>query len=227
MSEMEEGTKKAVRRYLGCPRPDRPMTPELETMLEACFFQAREQSRPRSAVSPLLPLERREGGLFAGPLPLDGSDIAAHLEGCTHAVLLGATLGAPLDALLRQTEVLDMAGAVMLDAAANVLVEGEADRTEEELRQRLRASGRYLTGRFSPGYGNFPLTVQRELIRLLDGPGRIGLTVSQSFIMNPRKSITAVLGVAELPVTGKRAGCGTCHMRNKCIYRKRGTTCDE
>ena len=226
MSELKEGDRRELRRYLGSPRPEDPMPPEIERLMDRCFDRAQSAARPRSVVSVLLPLERRGEGLLAGPLRLEGRVIAAHLEHCTHAVLLGATLGAPLDSLLRQTEVLDMAEAVVLDACANLLVEREADRAEEALRLRLKGQGLYLTGRFSPGYGDFPLTVQRELLRLLDGPGRIGLTVSSSFVMNPRKSITAVLGAAEIPVTGRRAGCASCLMRDKCVYRKRGTTCE-
>ena len=64
------------------------------------------------------------------------------------------------------------------------------------------------------------------LARLLDTPRRIGLCVTDSFLMTPRKSVTAVLGLSEQPVTGWRAGCGQCALREKCEYRKRGQTCE-
>ena len=217
--------ERSVCRYLGVRRPEN-LPKGQEELLRTGLKRAESASGFRWTATVPLELKRGESGLYAGALPLEGKDIAAHLEGCTHALLFGATLGAGVDALLRRTQVLDMAEAVVLDAAANVLIEEYADRAEEELRQTMRGAGFFMTGRFSPGYGDFPISVQRELIRLLDGPGKIGLTVGESFLMSPHKSITAVLGLADRAVTGKRAGCGTCVMRNKCVYRKRGTTCD-
>ena len=37
--------------------------------------------------------------------------------------------------------------------------------------------------------------------------------------------LAATLGIADPPVTGTRAGCATCHLRDTCSFRKRGTTC--
>ena len=58
------------------------------------------------------------------------------------------------------------------------------------------------------------------------GARRIGLYVTDTFLMLPRKSVTAVLGLSDVPVTGKRAGCAHCALREKCEYRKRGVTCE-
>ena len=52
-----------------------------------------------------------------------------------------------------------------------------------------------------------------------------GLAVTPQHLLTPRKSTTAILGIADHPVTGTRAGCATCHLRDTCSFRKRGTTC--
>ena len=98
---------------------------------------------------------------------------------------------------------------------------------ETALRQQAAAEGTYLTGRFSPGYGDWPITVQPLLASALDTQRRIGLCVTQTDLLLPRKSVTALLGISDHPVMGQLAGCGHCALRGRCDYRKRGKTCAE
>lgn len=139
---------------------------------------------------------------------------------------LACTLGAGVDAALRAAGASDMAYAVVLDALASVAVEQTADAAEQTLRNEEREEGQFLTGRFSPGYGDYPIAVQNDLLRLLDAPRKIGLCATPTHLLTPRKSVTAVLGVAGHPVTGRRAGCANCALRERCAYRKEGKTCE-
>ena len=155
-----------------------------------------------------------------------GSDIQRHLAGCTEAVLLAVTLGPGADAQIRRAGVGDVAAGAASDALASVLAEQAADAAEARLRALAAAEGLYLTGRYSPGYGDWPIGVQPRIAALLDTPRRIGLCVTGTCLMLPRKSITAALGLSRTPVTGRRAGCAHCALRDKCEYRKRGETCE-
>lgn len=155
-----------------------------------------------------------------------GGDVLRHLEGCDGFVLLACTLGAGVDTALRAASAADMAYAVVLDALASVLAEQTADAAERALRTDEKAKGRFLTGRFSPGYGDYPIAVQNDLLRLLDAQRKIGLCATSTHLLTPRKSITAVLGTAGHPVTGRRAGCAHCALRERCAYRKEGKTCE-
>ena len=155
-----------------------------------------------------------------------GSDIQRHLAGCTEAVLLAVTLGPGADAQIRRAGVGDVAAGAASDALASVLAEQAADAAEARLRALAAAEGLYLTGRFAPGYGDWPIGVQPRIAALLDTPRRIGLCVTGTCLMLPRKSITAALGLSRTPVTGRRAGCAHCALRDKCEYRKRGETCE-
>ena len=157
---------------------------------------------------------------------LQGNDILRHLEGCGSCVLLACTLGAGVDAALRAAGASDLDYAVVLDALASVAVEQTADAAEQTLRNEEREEGQFLTGRFSPGYGDYPIAVQNDLLRLLDAPRKIGLCATPAHLLTPRKSVTAVLGVAGHPVTGRRAGCANCALRERCAYRKEGKTCE-
>ena len=156
---------------------------------------------------------------------LAGEDVAKHLEGCTAALLLAVTLGPGVDAQIRRAGVGDIAAGVASDALGSALAEQAAEAAEAELRQWAARQGKYLTGRYSPGYGDWPLAVHPLLAAALDTARRAGLCVTENNLMTPRKSITAILGVSDHPVRGHLAGCGHCVLRTRCEYRKRGITC--
>ena len=57
------------------------------------------------------------------------------------------------------------------------------------------AKGMSLRPRFSPGYGDLPLTVQKEFMTLLDCAHLIGINLNESLLMSPSKSVTAIIGM--------------------------------
>lgn len=156
---------------------------------------------------------------------LVGKDIKRHLTDCSQCLLMAATLGSQTDTLLRKVSVTDMNEAVITDAVASVLIEGLAEEAERQARVEYSQKGCYVTNRFSPGYGDFPIKVQNELLHLLDAGRKIGLYATPTHILTPRKSITAVCGISTQPVKGSLAGCDTCHLKSTCQYRKEGKTC--
>lgn len=160
-------------------------------------------------------------------LPLEdrGADLERHLQGCDVVMVMAATLGSEVDALLRRMELTDIALAATADAMASVLLEQVCDALEEELRTGQREKGRYLTGRFAPGYGDCPLELNDVICQAADSVRGCGIAVTGQHLLAPRKSTTALLGVADHPVTGTLAGCATCHLRETCVFRKKGTTC--
>lgn len=180
-----------------------------ERLLQTATPRAVWRILPRTAVS----LENR------------GRDLARHLQSCDRILLMAATLGSEVDTLLRRMELTDIALAATADAMASVLLEQVCDALEEELRAQLRAEGLYLTGRFAPGYGDCPLELNEEISLAVDSVRGCGLAVTAEHLLVPRKSTTALLGIADHPVTGAMAGCGTCHLRETCAFRKKGTTC--
>ena len=82
-----------------------------------------------------------------------------------------------------------------------------------------------LTASIQRGGQQRPITVQPLVAAALDTARRAGLCVTDSNLMTPRKSVTALLGVSDHPVRGHLAGCGHCVLRTRCEYRKRGITC--
>lgn len=158
-------------------------------------------------------------------LALDGADIREHLADCSEAVLMAATVGPGVDTLLRREQVRDMTDAVITDACAGAAVEAVCDMLESELRTEFSGRGLYLTDRFSPGYGDLPLGMQRSLCAALDAERRIGLTVTPGGMLAPVKSVTAILGAAATERKRRAPGCAGCVSFRTCALRKEGKTC--
>ena len=99
------------------------------------------------------------------------------------------------------------------------LLEEYLDECQEELRLEQEAQGLYLRPRFSPGYGDFSVLHQGEILRMLDAPKRIGLSVTDGNMLTPTKSVTAVIGVGRTQLSCHVKGCENCG-KSDCAYRR-------
>ncbi len=208
-----------VLRYLGVRgNPD----PVLLSDLSRCEALLRREIRPR-AVWTLMDL-KEDGRVGNSSLRLEGRDIRRHLQGCSQVILMAATLGTASETLLRRTQARDMADAVLLDALGSAAVENVCDCLCDDLSAAFLP--RKLTGRFSPGYGDFPLDAQAEMCAVLNLERRMGVSLTAGGLMIPQKTVTAVIGVGDEASEDAR-GCGRCGLSAGCPYRKEGGTCDE
>ena len=180
--------------------------------------------RPRY-VYRLFPIERGpEGVILKGSdVTLPGDMAGQMMAQCQEAALLACTLGAGFETMLRAAQARDMARAVILDACGSALVEAGCDLAEREIASRC--PGKHLTDRFSPGYGDLPLSVQGSLCGALDAQKRLGIQVTESLLMNPTKSVTAVIGLADRPQPARIRGCAYCALAGTCTIRKGGRSC--
>ena len=128
--------------FLNTPEPGG----HLSAMLDDCTEALCKAAQPRT-IYRVLPVVHTDTGVTLGGLALQGKDIALHLTGCSEAVLLAATLSAPVDALIRRAEFTDMTRAVMLDAVAGAAVEHVCNELEAEIRAKYPYP--YYTARFS------------------------------------------------------------------------------
>lgn len=158
------------------------------------------------------------------PLVLTGNSAETMLAQCSHVALLVCTIGAQFDALLRARQVKDMGQAVILDACGSALVESGCDVAAKELANRF--PGKFLTDRFSPGYGDLPLSLQPGICGAVDAARRIGVQVTDNLLLNPVKSVTAFIGISDEPQMARIRGCAYCAMREHCTLRKGGTNCE-
>lgn len=177
----------ALLQAMGCPAA--AQTEELLRRGAEAVTAAKAAAEPR-AVWQRFDLVREKDGLSLGgtAVTLPGADIAAHLGECSSCVIFAVTLGLRTERYLAGLAA-DPVDALYADTACSLLIEEAADAAE-------RGMPPHITWRYSPGYGDLPLTLQGKLLTLLDAPRRLGLTLTDSGLMLPRKSITAIVGCA-------------------------------
>ena len=144
--------------------------------------------------------------------------LTRHLTGCRRVVLLAATLGTEADTLLRRYSVQDMEKAVIGQAVCAAMIEAYCDEIEDEIRQKPAISGLCPTTRFSPGYGDFDIAHQKDIVSLLNCDRRIGLTLTGGYMLVPSKSVTAVIGFSEEKVHNE-GRCRQCAEKS-CEFRE-------
>ena len=110
----------------------------------------------------------------------------------SHLGLFAVTLGYGVDRLLEREKRCGISRAYLLDAVASAMAEAAADAADAALRALYPdcTFGR----RFSPGYGRIGLSAQAPLLSLLEAGVRLGIRQSESSLMHPTKTITAILG---------------------------------
>ncbi|MDD2447331.1 MAG: vitamin B12 dependent-methionine synthase activation domain-containing protein [Tissierellia bacterium] len=156
---------------------------------------------------------------------LIGEDIKNHLNKSEKCILIGASLGHDVDKKIRYYEKISMTKALILDACATVYIEELCDTICQEIEIDLKAVGKSLTSRYSPGYGDLPISVQNHFLSILDAKKQIGLTATSSSILIPRKSVTAIAGIISKDEVKKNSSCSNCNKYNTCMYAKEGYGC--
>lgn len=145
---------------------------------------------------------------------MESVSLCKHLTGCHSAYLFAATLGIGVDRLMARFQRTSPSRAAVIDALASSAIEVWGDCVEQELVQDEEKHCQ----RFSPGYGDFSLDHQKDFERVLQLPRQIGVALTESLLMVPSKSITAVIGLGASSRT-----CGTKCMlctKTNCIYRE-------
>ena len=179
-----EVDRRELLRYAGV----RGDSPESSALAESVIAEA----------SPLITLRLAYREIKISELPLVGLDhpaILDRLAGCSSVILLAATSGIALDRLILRAGTTSPARALMLDALGAERVEAVIDRFTSDLLASDRAVG--VLPRFSPGYGRIPLEIQKIIFSLLDCPRTVGITLGDSLLMSPAKSVTAFIGIKE------------------------------
>ncbi len=190
-----------------------------DTLIDECVREAEPELSYR-VCHVLLPIKREGELLTFGGITTPSETLAKALRRANAAVLFAATVGAPFDLLIRKYSKLSPAKALVFQAIGAERVESLCDmfcRVYAE--SQLTQSGLCLAPRVSPGYGDIPLSIQKDIFAILDCQRKIGLTLDESLMMSPSKSVTAICGVVDAKCGKKESrSCGACQ-KTDCAYR--------
>ena len=209
--------EKEMLRYAGIPRKENFP----ESAVREAAAEARALAAPRG-IWELFPYDPETGILGEGEnaFVLRGTAIRKHLKDSFTVAALAVTVGSVIeetsDACFQENQYVR---GLLLDAAATALTEALADELEAYIKTETQKRGANTTWRFSPGYGDWPVEDQARFCKLLKTE-TIGLTVTDHFMLTPRKSVTAVIGLTPCAKKPAGAACQNCRLLS-CAFRER------
>ncbi len=186
-------------RYLGYRKTSLP-DEQISSLIDECIRELFNVISPQ-AVYDFFDLETAfPHSVRFADVEIISVDLARNLHGCKKVALLAATIGPQVDAVIRRCQTLNPAKASVMQAAGAMYIEKFVDLVNDEIKKAVCDSVDFSDGksvvckpRFSPGFGDVSLEVQKDFFRLLPC-ARIGLTLMDSLIMSPEKSVTAFVG---------------------------------
>lgn len=119
-------------------------------------------------------------------------DLAKNLKDCKKIILFSATIGIEIDRLIAKYSKISPAKAVIMQGLGAERIEALCDTFCKDMEQQF-----FLKPRFSPGYGDLSLEIQKNIFSVLDCHKQIGLTLNNSLLMSPTKSVTAIIGIRD------------------------------
>lgn len=202
--------KKEILRYSGCKQSEE----EIDALIEQCLTEAEDKLSYKVCYT-FVDLELLGNECKIGKCSFISNGLSANLNGCKGVLVFGATLGTGLDRLISKYSRISPSKALMLQAIGAERIEALCDAFCDFVEKEYKI---YLKPRYSPGYGDLPLAVQTYIFELLNCPGKIGLTLSDSMVMSPSKSVTAIAGVTESIQRKNIDKCSRCEKKD-CCYR--------
>ena len=177
-------------RYMSCKSPDEQMKRLFEECLSECLGALSYKACWRE-----FPLLFCGDEINLGFARTKSRALFTNLKGCEKIVLFAATVGHEMDRLIKKQTLLSPAKSVCLQAIGSERVESLCDTLNAELKEQYKKQGFLLKPRFSPGYGDLPLSLQREIMPALDCAKLLGINLGENLMMSPSKSVTAIIGV--------------------------------
>ena len=208
---------KETLRYLGYHGQEADS--QVLALVEQCWKELEHAVSPKSIYREYPLSFFGENGIDGYGFKTQSKALKKNLDGCKAVVMFAATLGTGVDLLLQRYGRLQMSRAVVIQAAAAAMLEDYCDEVNEEIRREYEKKGCFLRPRFSPGYGDFSLDCQPALLQCLEAGKRVGITLTDSLLMAPSKSVTALIGISSTSENCRVKRCHACDKKD-CEYRR-------
>ena len=201
--------KKEILRYAGYKSIE--AASDIESLLDECL----EEILPKLSYKVCymeLPIHIEETLCDFGCMRVESQDLVKNLQGCEKVLLFAATIGVEIDRLIMKYGKISPTKAVIFQAIGAERIESLCDAFCEDM------TAGCFRPRFSPGYGDLPLETQKEIFQVLGCSKCIGLTLNESLLMSPSKSVTAFAGIGNSKTNRKGHNCASCE-KTDCAYR--------
>jgi cobalamin-dependent methionine synthase I len=162
--------------------------------MRECVSEALPTLSYRAVWQPIT-VEKRGACIDFGFVSIESTTLIKALSDFDGAVVFAATVGIGPDRLVSRYLRTSPARALMHQAIGAERVEALCDSLCERIKEELSPSA--FGTRVSPGYGDIPLAIQRDLFAFLDVPRRIGVSLTDGLLMSPTKSVTAIIGYSK------------------------------
>lgn len=189
-------------------------TPEIETLLDECLLLVADKLTYKVCYGNF-PLTVSEGEINLSFTKTKSEKLKANLKGCKSFILFAATIGLEIDRMISLYGRSSPSKGHMLQAIGAERIEGLCDAFNQYIAEEYG----YTKPRFSPGYGDLPLELQKDFFRVLEPSRKIGLTLNESMLMTPSKSVTAIIGISDTECENKKQNCNDC-TKTDCSYRR-------
>ena len=217
--------KSEVLRYLG-HKKNQKIDNKINNLIDETIEEAKKLINPKYVLSYFNTFIKEDGVTFENTnLLLKGKDIRNHLKDSKRTVLMAVTLGSIIEKRIMLYERTNLTKALILDSCATAAVEEVCDIIEDDVKNKALKENLSITFRYSPGYGDLPLDIQRDFLNTLNANKIIGLTVSENNLLMPRKSVTAIIGLIPKEKEISKRTCEVWKNYANCSYRKEGATC--
>lgn len=184
--------KSEIYRYLGYTK-NAPVVENVEAMVDEILQNVLQNSKPAVCYKRFtLSFSKR---IDFGFVTIDSKDLAVNLAGCHEAIVFAATIGLYTDVQIKKEAILSPARACVYQAVGAAVIEAVCDDFNDWIRSTEASFGNTLRPRYSPGYGDVSLEVQKDIFRELNCAKMAGITLSDSLHMIPEKSVTAIIGI--------------------------------
>jgi cobalamin-dependent methionine synthase I len=190
VSDLPSPERKEILRYAGAKEGAEGVS----ALLGDCLTEA-EGSLSFGVCYRLFPIEEKGDFLSLGFTQTKSEVARRALAECDTVLLFAATVGHGLDRLLSRYSRLSPARALLLQAIGAERIEALCEHFLAQIGEDVKEAGSVLCPRFSPGYGDLPLALQKDIFAALDATKRLGLTLNESLLMTPSKSVTAIVGI--------------------------------
>jgi len=170
---------------------------ELLKLIADCEKEVRENVEPLSVVSRVSFKANQDGEITAEGLSFTSKDLAKNHTDCSETFMFAATLGPKIDMLVKRYQKINLSRAVVFNAVAITAIEAFCDSLNNQIKEDMKKEGKNCMPRFSPGYGDLPITIQKDFLKALNAEKIVNITLSEGNLMIPEKSVTAFIGVRD------------------------------